>query len=268
MQKIKIDGFTFIIAVLIIGYLIGTMTQIILFMDVIRLGFMNSAKAFGVSPIVNGYWMFLTIIDPVVALLLIKARKIGILFGFVNIFINVLVNSSIQIASLPVITFHSVYEGLGNIFNGLQIALLLFSTFTLPLFYIKPDLITTQRLNYVHFFHFIPIITLAIGLLIHLVGLFNLIRDFESLWMLWVHFSMAIFDTGLIYALLKRMRLGYIFGIISFSIFGLLQAGFAGAIFIGVNCTFNLAMAITISICCLSVSALLMSRDMYKLTIS
>jgi hypothetical protein len=73
---------------------------------------------------------------------------------------------------------------------------------------------------------------------------------------------MAIFDTGLIYALWKQMRLGYILGIIGFGIFGLLQSGFAVAIFIGFNCTFNLAMAITISICCLSITALLMSGDM------
>jgi len=267
MQKIKNSGFTFIIAVLVIGYLIGTMTHIINFITVLKLGFINSAKAFGVSPIVNGYWLSLTIIDPVIAFLLIKKRKIGVLLGFVNILINVTVNSSLQIASLSIITLHTVYVALGNIFNGLQIALLLFATFTLPLFFTKPNIISIRRFDYVHAFNFIPIIALTIGLFIHLIGLINLIRDFESLWILWVHISMTIFDVGIIYALCKRMKLGYIIGIYGFSIFGLLQAGFAVAIFIGIKCSFNLLMAITISICCLSISALLMNSDMYKLTI-
>lgn len=268
MQKIKNNGFTFIIVVLIIGHLIGTMTHTFLLFDIIKLGFMNSAKAFGVSPIVNGYWMSLTIIDPVIAFLLTKNRKIGVLFGFINIFINVIVNSSLQIATLSIITLQSVYEALGNIFNGLQIALLLFSSFTLPLFFIKTARTTIQqKFNYFNFFKFIPIIALTSGFLIHLVGLFNLIADFKSLWILWVHVSMIIFNAGLIYALWKRMKFGYIIGIVGFSIFGLLQAGFAGAIFIGFNCSFNLAMAITISICCLSISSLLMNSDMYKVTI-
>jgi len=266
MQKNNNNGLTFVIAVLVIGHLIGTMTHIILLFDVIRLGFMNSAKSFGVSSIVNGYWISLTIIDPAIAFLLIKNRRTGVAFGFANILINVIVNSSIQIASLTVITLHSVYEALGNIFNGLQIALLIFSSFTLPLFFIQPDLIKKLKSNYVHVFHYIPIIALSTGLLIHLVGLFNLIQKFESLWILWVHVSMIIIDTGLIYALWKRMRLGYIFGIIGFSLFGLLQAGFAGAIFIGFNWSFNLSMAITIAICSLSISALLLNSDVYKIS--
>jgi hypothetical protein len=66
------------------------------------------------------------------------------------------------------------------------------------------------------------------------------------------------------YALWKRTKLGYILGILVFSIFGLIQAGFAGAIFIGFNYPFNLTMAITISICCLSISALLLDSDRYR----
>ena len=228
---------------------------------------MGSAKAFGVSPIVNGYWMSLTVIDPVIAFLLIKHRRIGVLFGFINIFINVIVNSSLVIASLSIINLHSVYEALGNIFNGLQIALLLFSSFTLPLFFTKPNSIKTLKINYVQAFHFIPIIALTIGLLIQLVELFNLIMNYESLWIFCVHVSLAVFDAGIIYALWKRLKIGYIIGIVGFSIFGLFQAGFAGAVFIGFKCSFNLSMAITISICCLSVSALLMNSDMNKLKI-
>ena len=118
MYRIKKDGFTFIILVLIFGHLIGTMTHTILLFDIIKLGFMGSAEAFGVSPIINGYWMSLTLIDPIIALLLIKYRKVGVLTAFINIFINVIVNSSIQIASLSYVTVYSVCETLGNIFNG------------------------------------------------------------------------------------------------------------------------------------------------------
>ncbi|NLG17452.1 MAG: hypothetical protein GX556_09010 [Fibrobacter sp.] len=259
-------GLTFIIAVLVIGYLIGTMTHIFLLFDVVRLGFINSAKAFGVSPVVNGYWISLTVIDPVIALLLLRNRKIGVLLGFINILINVIVNSSLQIASLSLITPHSVYDSLGNIYNGLQIALLLFSFFTLPLFFLKPDFLKRKRFDYFNFFKFIPVIALTIGLFIHLAGLLNLMRNFQSLWNLWVHVSMTVFNAGLIYALLKRMKSGYIIGIIGFSIFGLLQSGFACAIFLGFNCSFNLVMAITISICCLSISSLLTNREIYKFT--
>ncbi|MDG5814148.1 hypothetical protein QA601_03595 [Chitinispirillales bacterium ANBcel5] len=261
MQKYKSKELRFITAVLIIGYLIGTMTHVIHFLEVVRLGFENSAQANGVSLLVNGYWLSLTIINPFIAFLLFKKTKTGVLLAFINIVINVMVNSSIQIASLSVITLYTVYEALGNIYNGLQIALLVFSTFTLPLFFLKPNHTSSRSSNYLLFFNFIPVIALTIGLLIHLAGLLTLIRNFESLWFLWVHVLMAIVTTGLMYALWKRIRLGYILGIIAFSFLGLLQAGFAGAIFIGFDYSFTLAMAITISICCLSVSSLLMRRE-------
>jgi ABC-type Fe3+ transport system permease subunit len=58
--------------------------------------------------------------------------------------------------------------------------------------------------------------------------------------------------------------LGYIVGIAGFAIFGLLQGGFAVAIFLCVNFGFNLVMAVTISICCLAVSALLMNNEWYN----
>lgn len=266
MKNEKNHGITFIIAVLVSGHLIGTMTHTLILFDIIRSGFINYARASGVSPIVNVYWMSLTVIDPLIAFLLIKNVKKGVPAAFINILINVLVNSSLQIATLQVITMHSVYDTLGNIFNGLQIALLLFSSVTLPLFYIKPELQSVRSSRYVQFFSLFPILSLAIGLLIHLVGLVNLIRNFESLWNLWVHVSMTAFNTGLMYALWRRMRLGYIVGIIGFGIFGLLQGGFAVAIFIGYNVSFNLAMAITISMCCISISALLSGRDRYQLS--
>lgn len=264
-NKTQNKGITFIIAVLVAGHLIGTVTHIIHFSEVLKLGFIHSAKAYGVSPIMNGYWLSLTIIDPVIAFLLLKRKKTGVILAFINILINVIVNSSVQISSLPYVTFHAIYDSLGNIFNGLQIALLIFSAFTLPLFYGNPDERSPGRINYIWMFSFIPIIALSAGLIIHIVGLVQLVHHFESLWTLWVHVSMILFDGGLIYALWKRMRLGYIVGIAGFSIFGFLQAGFAVAIFLGVKCSFNLAMAVTISICCLAISALLMNDDRYTL---
>ncbi|MBN1603238.1 MAG: hypothetical protein JW915_16635 [Chitinispirillaceae bacterium] len=261
-------GLTFIIAVLIIGHLIGTTTHTLLFFDVLKLGFLNSSKAFGVSTIVNAYWVSLTIIDPLIAILLIKRRRTGVLLAFINILINVAVNSSIQLSSLKALSLSSIYDSLGNIFNGLQIALLLFSTITLPLFFIKPTAVLHKKINYFRFFHFIPIIALFIGLIIHCVGLIKLLYKFESLWVLWVHVSMLFFNGGLIYALWKKLRTGYIAGIIGFSIFGLIQAGYAGAIYIGFDCPFNLAMAVTISICCLAIAALLLNRDMYILSLN
>jgi hypothetical protein len=260
----KNAGITFIIAVLIAGHLIGTMTHILNFSEVIKLGFIQSAKAYGVSPIINGYWLSLTIIDPAIAFLLIKKRKTGVLLAFVNIFINVIVNSSVQISILPAVTLHSIYDSLGNIFNGLQIALLIFSAFTLPLFYGNPDERSPGRINYVWMFSFIPIIALSAGLIIHIAGLIQLVNHFESFWTLWVHVSMILFDGGLLYALWKRMRLGYLVGIVGFSLFGLLQGGFAVAIFMGVKCGFNLIMAVTISICCLAISALMINSEKYN----
>jgi hypothetical protein len=257
-------GLTFTVAVLIIGYLIGTMTHAAHFSEVVKLGFINSAKVYEVSPIINGYWLSLTIIDPVIAFLLIKKRNTGAILAFANILINVIVNSTVQISSLPVITFHSIYDSLGKIYNGLQIALLIFSACTLPLFYCGPDKHSPGKISYTRIFSFIPIVALSAGLIIHICGLIQLVHHFDSLWMLWVHVSMILIDSGLIYALWKRMWLGYIVGIAGFSIFGLLQAGFAIAIFFGVKCGFNLAMAVTISICCLAVSALLMNCDSYK----
>ncbi len=263
----KNRGITFIIVVLMIGYLIGTMTHIIHLSDVIRLGFINSAKTCGVSPIINGYWLSLTIIDPAVVFFLLIKRKIGILIAFINILINVTINSYLQIASLTSVSLFSIYNALGNIGQGLQIALFLFSLFTLPLFYVKTGMDSRNRFSYAHIFNLIPIIALATGLIIHITGLISLIHRFESLWILWVHFSMTIIDGTLIYALWNKLRSGYIISIIGFSIFGLIQAGFAGANYMGFNCAFNLAMAVTISVCCLSISALLLSGDIYTSTV-
>jgi hypothetical protein len=247
----------FIILIIVAGYLIGTMTHIIHLTDVIRLGFFNSAKIFGVSPYINAYWLSLTVIDPTIAFLLIRKTKTGATLGFVNIFFNVAINSAIQIVKLPLISLETIYTTLGNIFNGLQIALLVFSIFTLPLILSKSN-------KYITIFSKVPILVLTVGLLIHLTGLARIIQHFESFWMLWVHFSMTILDGILIYLLVKKTRIGYIIGLVVFAIFALIQAGYAGAIFVGLNCPFNLAMALTISVCFVSIAGLIVSKDTFK----
>lgn len=249
----------FIVAILFTGYLIGTMTHIFHLSDVIKLGFFNSAKIYGVHPVVNAYWLSLTIIDPIIAFLLIKKTSIGAVLCFVNILINVAVNSGLQIYALPTISVKAIYDSLGNIYNSLQIALLTFSTFTLPV-------IISDNKKYRNLFLKIPLLVLTIGLTIHLIGLTKVIQHFESFWVLWVHLSMIAIDGALMCALLNRLKLGYICGLFLFSSFGIIQAGYAGAIFMGFNCSFNLEMAVTISMCCVSFAALIMDCD--KLTVS
>lgn len=137
MQYPKNNGITFIIAILVIGHLIGTITHVFHFLDVIRSGFINYANTNSVSPVVNGYWLSLTIIDPAIVFLLIKTRKAGVLSAFITIFINNIINSGVTINSLSTVSLHSIYNSLGNIYNGLQIAFLLFSAVTLPLFFLN-----------------------------------------------------------------------------------------------------------------------------------
>lgn len=250
------NALTFIYLVLFTGYLIGTMTHVLHLIDVIKLGFYNSAKAYGVSPLNNAYWLSLTIIDPVIAILLLKKNKIGAILAFLNVLINVIVNSSLVISKLAVISFSTVYGSLGNIYNGLQIALLLFSLLSLPV-------IMSKKGRYIDIFGVIPILLLVTGLGIHLFGLSKLIFHIDSLWVLWVHTSMIVIDGGLCYLLFKRVKLGYVLAVVLLSIFGLLQAGFAVAIFFGIQCSFNLAMAVTIALCCLGVASLVLNRERY-----
>lgn len=262
MQKDNYQRTTiFIIAILFIGYLIGTMTHILHLLDVIKLGFYNSAKAYRATPVINAYWLSLTIIDPIIAFLLLKNTKIGAILAFINILVNVIVNSGLQISTLPIISPKTIYDSLGNIFNSLQLALFVFSIITLPVIIIGKG-------RYVEFFRKFPFFVLLMGLVIHLSGLIRLIFHFESLWVLWVHISMVIIDGALFYLLFKKLKIAYILGLALFGTFGMIQAGFAIAIFMGIECPFNLAMAVTISLCCLSIIGLMLNRDNFTYQIN
>jgi len=254
---------TFIVAILFTGYAVGTVTHVLHALDVLQLGLVDSARAYGVSPGVNAYWLSLTIIDPLIAFLLVTRRRAGVFLAFVNILVNVVVNSWVRISALPVVTLGSVYDSLGNIYNGLQIALLVFSACTVPLFLPATGTLSTAVRAYTRLFDAIPFVALAAGLAIHLVGLVNVILDYQSLWVTWVHVSMTAVDTALIYALARRLRIGYIVAVAGFGIFALLQGGFAVAILFGVECPFNLSMAVTIAVCCLAIASLLLNRDHY-----
>jgi hypothetical protein len=254
------NAYSFIFLILAVGYITGTVTHIVHFQSVIKTGFLQFAELHKISPVVNGYWLLLTLIDPAIAFLLIKKSKLGILLGFLNILINVTVNCSVVINKLETVTIMSIYHALGNIFNSLQIALFLFSLFTLPLFYLEKAKIVENKILYLKFYKIIPQLVLIIGIVIHTYGICKIVQGqiLSSLWSLWVDFSMLVINSVLLYTLLKKYRIGYFGGIMIFTVFALLQGGFAVAIYIGVNTYFNLIMALTITVCCLAISSLLL----------
>lgn len=247
----------FIVLIFFIAHVTGTMTHIALVNDVFQSGFFNYSQSHSISPFISAYWLSLTIINPSIAILLLVKRKTGILLGFFNILINVTINSSVQILSLNNITFLSVYDALGNVFNSLQIAFLIFSLITLPLILFKNDSDSAFFSVYFNFFSSIPFLALFTGLIIHIFGIFRLFTSDATLWNIWVHTSMILLDSFLILTLYNRIKLGYYCSIILFFLFGLLQSGFALCNYLGLDSPFNLQMAITISVCCLAVTSLL-----------
>ena len=228
--------------------------------DVIRMGFYNSAKAYGAPPAINAYWLSLTVIDPIIAFLLLKKSKVGILLGFINILLNVIINSGLAISTLSTFSVKAIYDTLGNIYNGLQIALLTFSVLSLPI-------VISNKGRYFEVFGKLPFLVLIAGLVIHLSGLFKLFLHFETLWILWVHSSMVIIDGALVYLLFKKLKIAYILGLTLFGSFGILQTGFAFAIFMGIECSFNLAMSVTISICFLSFAGLMLNKEKFTVQV-
>ena len=78
---------------------------------------------------------------------------------------------------------------------------------------------------------------------------------------------MIAINGTLFYLLVKKFKLGFVLTLGLFSSFGILQASFAGAIFLGIECSFNLTMALTISMCCLAVVSLILKRETYVVSI-
>lgn len=250
----------FIITILFIGYLLRTISHILNYTDVIKSIIFNlSDKAFDISFILDIYWLLLPITDAIIAFLLINRFKIGAALAFINILINVIINIGLKIITLSVVSLNSIYDVAGNVYDGLNIALLIFSMITLPL-------IISHNQKYIGFFLRLPFYILIIGLVIHLKGLIQLTYHFESIWVLWVHVSMTIIDGALFYLLLYKVKSGYILGMILFQSFGMLQIGFAVVIIFGANCSFNLSMAITIALCYLASTSLILNKDKLSTT--
>lgn len=254
----------FVIFVLIFGHIIGTITHLIHFSEVIKLGFFSSAQAYDVSPIINGYWLSLTLIDPIIVFLLIKKPRLGVFVGFVNLLINVVVNSTLVILSLQSITLLNAIDILGNIGTSLQIAIFVFILFYIPLF-IKSGAI--QPYIYDRLFSQIPLITFSAGLVIHSIGIYNILIEFTSAWETWVHFSMIVTNSLMIFAIYNKLRIGFLFGIALFGLFGLIQGWFALVHYLGFDSPWNLQLAITIAICCLAIVSLLRNESIYKNTL-
>jgi hypothetical protein len=256
------QGESFICLVLIIGFSIGTFTHFINLIDIMKYGFFKYAELYHISLLLNAYWISLSIVDPLIVFLLVKNNKIGGIAGFINIFINVIVNSSYQLINVDYLTLSIIAEKLGNVYNSLQIALLLFSALTLPI------LLAPQELNkgaqfYLQIFGQIPLVLLSMGLLIHLVGIVHLVINFSTIWIAWVHISMTIIDSILIVLIFNRLRLAYILALLGFSTFGGLQAGQAIGNFFGLKIGFNLEGGITLALCCLAISSLLTNKNRF-----
>ncbi len=71
---------------------------------------------------------------------------------------------------------------------------------------------------------YFPLCILLVGIIIHIVGLFNLInKETYSLWNIWVDVSMLFIDISAFYGLLTNKKWGYYESIAIFMIFGLVQ---------------------------------------------
>lgn len=261
-KKTRNQGDNFICLVLIIGFSIGTFTHIIDLIDIIKYGFFKYAELYHISPLLNAYWISLTIVDPLIVLLLLKNIKIGAIAGFINIFINVVVNSSYQLINIDYLTLSIIVDKLGTIYNSLQIALLLFSALTLPIL-LAPQELDRRAQFYPQAFGQIPLVVLSMGLLIHIVGLAHLINNFSTIWIAWVHISMTVIDSVLIILIFNRLRLAYILALLGFGIFGALQAGMAIGNFFGLKVGFNLEGGIALTLCCLAIASLLTNKNRF-----
>ena len=242
----------FIVGILAIGFATGTVTH---FMDMVHLGFLVYSKLAGVSTFQNIFWTFLLFADPFVLVLLLTKRKLGAIIGFIIILADVLVNTE---CSVSIIINNSE-----SITLWLQIALLTFSGITLPELLINKRNANRIGSMYIKMFSMVPLIALIIGLIIHIVGLINLFSVFNSYWNAWVHISMTFIDSFIIYALFRRLLLGYWLGITGFGIFGLLQTGLALGKYFKMDILFSYQNSIALSISFIAIAALLSDKDKF-----
>ncbi|MBN1759803.1 MAG: hypothetical protein JW863_15860 [Chitinispirillaceae bacterium] len=237
----------FIEVVLVIFFCIGTVTHL---SDVFRMGFFGYSSAFGVPRSVNVFWTALLFIDPLVVFLLLKYRITGTLAAVVVLVADVAVNAIV---------------GVKSPFVGTQFALQCGATvFTVPaaVFMIGMSAGTSSVKNVVgRVFSSIPIVGITVGLLLHLRGFAEIAQGNATLWTIWVHVSMTLFDVAMLIGLALRLRLAFITGVVAASLFGLLQLGFAVANSIGTGPSFTIPMGITAGVCILAIAALLNDRQ-------
>ena len=253
MNKDSFDprALKFITMVLAVSFLIGTITHS---MDIFQLGFFGYTKLNGVSQWNNVFWTALVVIDPLVIFFLIIHRRVGALLGFLVLAADVAVNYryfSTHLASVRDIPAFSA-----------QSACLLFSTVTLPLFFKKPG---RSANPFARSFSAIPYFALFLGLFIRLKGLFPAPTSMLTLWKIWVHCSMIMFDTILLIAFFMKLKAGFWAGILAFGAFALLQMAFLSGNYFGLKVPFTIEMGMTVSLCCLSIAALLNDRE--KMTV-
>ncbi|KMQ51353.1 hypothetical protein CHISP_1836 [Chitinispirillum alkaliphilum] len=251
----------FIIVILIFGHFVGTITHIIHLIDAINIGFFDIAEAYGVSPVINGYWLSLTAINPLIVFLLIKIPRFGVSAAFINLTVNVSVNSFVLISSIENMSLMGIVNAFGNIYTSLQFALFLFALLCCPLLFRKDN---WPAPFYDSLFSKLPLIAFFAGLIIHLIGIYHVIFNFTSLWEAWVHFSMTAINSLMILAVLKKYRIGYLLGIALFGIFGLVQGWIALVHFLGFDTPWSFQLAITISICCLAIVSFLRNEASYN----
>ncbi|MFP4164334.1 MAG: hypothetical protein ACLFQB_10520 [Chitinispirillaceae bacterium] len=242
----------FITLVLVSAFLIGTATHTA---DVIKQGFLGYSKIGDVSGFYNCFWTSLLFVDPLIVVLLLFKRWAGAVAAFIVIAADVAVNYSYlstHVVTLPVWEVPSF---------SLQAAVLLFSFLTLPkvLVWKKESGWFGKKVQ--RWYSKTPHIVLWAGLMIHIYGIASLKLETATLWNIWVHFSMIVVDSLLLAALIMKLRIGFWAALVGFSLFGLIQAGFAAGSFFGLSVPFNFTMGMTLSLCCLVVSSLLGNRS-------
>lgn len=64
---------------------------------------------------------------------------------------------------------------------------------------------------------------LTVGLVLHLIGLFNILVHSATLWAIWVHLSMLGLDGAGLYGLMRGRKWGRVLSLTIFAAFGLVQ---------------------------------------------
>ncbi|PKM76564.1 MAG: hypothetical protein CVU90_11435 [Firmicutes bacterium HGW-Firmicutes-15] len=111
--------------------------------------------------------------------------------------------------------------------------------------------------------YYFPLCILLIGIIIHIVGLFNLInKEIYSLWNVWVDVSMLFIDISAFYGLLTNKKWGYYESIAIFIIFGLVQL-FLGVFSIATrgNIPFEIQNLGALIVCVIAAICLCLNND-------